>query len=188
MVSVSGARCAAVAPWREIADRGVEFDGELERLLELAEGGDFTAALDGLRAQGERLYGDKLALDDGALADLLRAEATPPDDAHLTPVLAMGQAITLRDALRDDDEQPSYDGHAFDELAFGTRWDGDVTGVRAPTWIYSGSEDVVTPPEHARWYAAQIPGSELVTREGLGHLGSFEAHRDEMLATLRAAF
>src|SRR5690349_21427310 len=28
--------CAAVAPWQEIQDRGVEFDDELERLIDLA--------------------------------------------------------------------------------------------------------------------------------------------------------
>ena len=44
---------------------------------------------------------------------------------------------------------------------------------------------MVTPLDHARWYVEQIPHATLVVREGLGHLGSFEAHRVEMLVTLR---
>ena len=63
------------------------------------------------------------------------------------------------------------------------------TGVRLVGFSRPGSggsttrrsADVVTPLEHARWYAAQIPHNALVVREGLGHLGSFQAHRDETL-------
>jgi pimeloyl-ACP methyl ester carboxylesterase len=177
--------CAAVAPWQEVDDPGVEFDAELQRLLGVAALGDIDAALLGLCSHGERLYGAKLALDDAELATQLAAEAAPPDDVLLTPVLAMGQAITLHDALSDDDEQPAYDSHAFDELAFGAPWDVDVRDVRAPTWVCQGTEDEVTPLAHGRWYAERIAGAELVIRDGHGHLGSFEAHRDEMLMMLR---
>lgn len=180
--------CAAVAPWRAVEDRGVEFDDELERLIDLADR-DLGAAVDGIRNRAAREHAALLALDDQALADRLHAEAAPPDDAVLTPLLAMGQAVTLRDAFGQDDETdpPSFDGPAFDELAFGRPWDVDVRGVVAPTWIWQGDRDVVTPLDHARWYAAQIPQASLVVREGRGHLGSFEAGRDEMLATLRDA-
>ena len=181
----AGGLCAAVAPWREVEDRGAEFDADLERLIELAER-DLEAAIDGVRARGEREFAESLALDDESLADRLRAEAAAPDDQVLTPMLAMGQAVTLRDAFnQDDDDPPQYDGLAFDELAFGSRWDVDVRGVVAPTWIWQGSHDVVTPMEHAHWYSARIPHATLVVRDGRGHLGSFEAGRDEMLATLR---
>jgi pimeloyl-ACP methyl ester carboxylesterase len=99
----------------------------------------------------------------------------------------MGQAVTLRDAFGQDLETDpaTYDGLAFDELAFGRPWDVDIGSVAAPTWIWQGSKDVVTPLDHARWYAARIPHATLVVREGYGHLGSFEAFADEMLATLR---
>ena len=181
--------CAAVAPWTEISDRGLEFDDELERLVELA-GRDVAAALDGARARGAREFAARLALDDEALAAQLEADATPPDDAVLTATLAFGQAVTLRDAFNQDDDQadygpPDYDSYAFDELAFGCPWGVDIRDVVAPTWIWQGSADVVTPLEHGHWYAGQIPSATLVVREGRGHLGSLEAHRDEMFATLR---
>ena len=183
--------CAAVAPWQEIDDRGVEVDDELERLVDLAAR-DLRAALEGLRARGAREYAEQLALSDDALAARLVSDADPADAALLTPLLAMGQAITLRDAFDQDDDTgvyglPSYDGYAFDELAFGCPWEVSVTDVVAPTWVWQGSRDVVTPLDHAGWYAGRIGHASLVVREGLGHLGSFEAHRDEMLATLRDA-
>jgi len=176
--------CAAVAPWREVDDPGVEFDAELERLVDLA-GHDLDGAVDGIRARAEREYAAQLALDDEALADRLRSDAAPPDAELITPLLAMGQAVTLRDALSDEDERPAYDSIAFDELAFGLPWDVDVSSVRAPTWVWQGTADVVTPPGHAAWYADRIPQATVVMREGHGHLGSFEAFADEILATLR---
>jgi pimeloyl-ACP methyl ester carboxylesterase len=183
--------CAAVAPWQEVDERGVEFDDELARLVELA-GHDLPAAVDGARARGVREFADQLALDDSALAQRIRADAVGPDVEFLTPLVAMGQVITLRDAFDQDDDTgvygpPHLDGYAFDELAFGRPWDVDVRDVVAPTWIWQGSLDPVTPPAHGQWYADRIPGATLVVREGRGHLGSFEGHRDEMLATLRDA-
>lgn len=178
--------CAAVAPWQQVQDRGVEFDEELAQLLELAAH-DVDAAVAGLRRQGERVFAEQVALDDDDLAKVLLAEAMPPDEQVLTPALAASQAVTLHDALSDEDELPCYDTYAFDELAFGLPWDVDVRAVAAASWIWQGDRDVVTPLEHARWYAGQIPHASLVVREGRGHLGSFEAHRDEMLTTLRDA-
>ena len=178
--------CAAVAPWREVDDPGIEFDEELGRLVELAEH-DLDAAIDGVRARAEGEYADQLSLDDQALAARLVTEADGPDAGLLTPSLAMGQAVTLRDALSDAEERPAYDSVAFDELAFGRPWDVDVRAVAAPTWIWQGSADVVTPLDHARWYAERIPHATVVVRDGHGHLGSLEAFADEVLATLRDA-
>jgi len=178
--------CAAVAPWQEVTERGGGYDDELVDLLARADG-DPAAMLDAVRGRDERRLAPLLALEDDALAARLRAEADPADAEWLTPELAMGQAITLRDALSDDDEQPSYDSPAFDHLAFGTPWDVDVAGVRAPTWVWQGTRDPVTPPAHGEWWAGRIPHAELVPREGRGHLGTFEAHRDEMLAVLARA-
>lgn len=129
-----------------------------------------------------------LALDDDALATALVAEATPEDRPYLDATLAASQVVMLRDALEDDDgAAPTYDGLEFDHRAFSPPWDVDVSTVTAPTWIWQGTHDQVTPMAHAEWYAATIASATLVPREGLGHLGSFEAHRDEMLVTLRDA-
>ena len=144
---------------------------------------------DDLEAEKSHLA-DLLALDDAALGRALVEEATVEDAPFLDLVLAASQVVTLRDAVEDDDGgggTPSYATLDFDHAAFAPPWDVDVSRLAAPTWVWQGSRDVVTPLEHGQWYADRIPHATLVVRDGLGHLGSFEAHRDEMLATLRDA-
>lgn len=178
--------CATVAPWGGLTDRGVEYDDALATLLAGAEA-DPSGALDALRARHQRELAPLLALGDEELATRILADADAADRELLTPALARAQALTLRDALGDEDGAPTFDSPAFDHLAFGTAWDVDVAAVRAPTWVWQGTSDPVTPLDHARWWAEQVPHATLVRREGRGHLGSFEGHRDEMLATLRDA-
>jgi pimeloyl-ACP methyl ester carboxylesterase len=147
---------------------------------------DETDALD----QEKRHLADLLALDDGALAAALVVEASDEDARYLDAVVAASQVVTLRDAVGDEDGgggTPTYETLDFDHAAFSPPWDVDVTTVTAPTWVWQGTRDQVTPLVHAEWYAARLPTATLVPRPGLGHLGSFEAHRDEMLATLRDA-
>jgi pimeloyl-ACP methyl ester carboxylesterase len=144
---------------------------------------------DELEAEKSHLA-DLLALDDEALGRALVDEATVEDAPFLDLVLAASQVVTLRDAVEDDDGGggvPSYATLHFDHAAFAPPWDVDVASISAPTWVWQGSRDVVTPLEHGQWYADRIPHTSLVVREGLGHLGSFEAYRDEMLVTLRDA-
>jgi pimeloyl-ACP methyl ester carboxylesterase len=143
----------------------------------------------GLDAE-KRHAAELLALDDAALASALVAEASAEDAPYLDRLLAASQVVALRDAFDDEDGgggSPAYDTLDFDYGAFAPPWDVDVTTLRAPAWIWQGSRDLVTPLEHARWYAAAIPHATLVVREGHGHLGSFEAYAEEMLTTLRDA-
>jgi pimeloyl-ACP methyl ester carboxylesterase len=178
--------CAAVAPWREVTDRGAGYDDELVGLLTRSDG-NLTALLDAVRGREEHRLAPMLALDDAELAARLLAEADPADAEWLTPELAMAQAITLQDTLSDDHGEPSYDSPAFDHVAFGGSWDVDVSAVHAPTRVWQGTLDPVTPPAHGEWWQRTVPHAELVLRDGCGHLGTFEAHRDEMLAVLRDA-
>lgn len=46
--------------------------------------------------------------------------------------------------------------------------------VTAPTLVLWGAEDRVTPPEYGEKYAKLIPGAELETLPGCGHLAPFE--------------
>ncbi len=59
--------------------------------------------------------------------------------------------------------------------------------IRVPALIVVGSEDAITPPERARTIAAGIPGAELVSIEGAGHLSPMEKP-DEVAAALSAFF
>jgi pimeloyl-ACP methyl ester carboxylesterase len=131
-----------------------------------------------------------LALDDEALGRALVDEAPEEDAPFLDRTLAASQVVTLRDACEDDDGgggAPSYATLDFDHTAFAPPWDVDVSTLTAPTWVWQGTSDVVTPAVHGEWYADHLRTATLVRRPGLGHLGSFEAHRDEMFTTLRDA-
>jgi pimeloyl-ACP methyl ester carboxylesterase len=144
---------------------------------------DEAAALEAEKAH----LADLLALDDDALAAALVAEASEVDAPYLDGTLAASHVVTLRDAFEDESGGPTYETLDFDHAAFSPPWDVNVDTVTAPTWVWQGTRDEVTPFAHAEWYAAHLPTATLVPRPGLGHLGSFEAHRDEMLVTLREA-
>jgi len=46
---------------------------------------------------------------------------------------------------------------------------GVLASITVPTAVVFGTDDLVTPPGHARTLAASIPGSELVELTGCGH-------------------
>lgn len=56
--------------------------------------------------------------------------------------------------------------------------------LRKPTLVLVGSEDQIVPPINGRWLAALVPGSQLVTVEGGGHLFMF-SHHDTLVRKLR---
>ena len=179
--------CAALAPWRELDDPGLVADPAEEELLAVAEAGDSDAARVGLGKLAAQEYDELLAGDDEGIALAYRAMVPPPDDVLMTPELARALAVVVRDALEDDDERPAYDGLVFDTLATGLTWDVDVSTVTAPTWLWHGELDAVSPLSHARWYAERIRQATLVTLAGWGHLGALNADPDAVLATLRDA-
>lgn len=64
----------------------------------------------------------------------------------------------------------------------------DLTGalgtIAVPTVVLVGTRDTLTPPEHADRIVAGVPGSRLVTYEGLGHQLPYEAP-DAVVAEIR---
>jgi pimeloyl-ACP methyl ester carboxylesterase len=57
--------------------------------------------------------------------------------------------------------------------------------IAVPTVVLSGSRDTLTPPKHADRIVAGIPGSRLVSYEGLGHQLQYEAP-DAVVAEIRS--
>jgi pimeloyl-ACP methyl ester carboxylesterase len=60
-------------------------------------------------------------------------------------------------------------GVAQDLRLLSRRWGFDLGAIRAPTQIHHGDADTTVPAEHARRYAAAIPGAELRLHRGHGH-------------------
>ncbi|MCU1487227.1 MAG: putative hydrolase [Actinomycetia bacterium] len=57
--------------------------------------------------------------------------------------------------------------------------------IAMPTVVLSGTRDTLTPPKHADRMVAGIPGSRLVSYEGLGHQLQYEAP-DAVVAEIRS--
>ncbi|MGH9302810.1 MAG: alpha/beta fold hydrolase [Acidimicrobiales bacterium] len=74
-------------------------------------------------------------------------------------------------------------GWADDDLAFLKPWGFELTDIAVPTRIQYGSSDVMVPPSHGEWLAANVPGAEVKLTE-LGHMGDPDADLRDSVAWL----
>jgi pimeloyl-ACP methyl ester carboxylesterase len=112
-----------------------------------------------------------------AMRDLL-----PTDAAALElPGVADGLVAVMREGLRQGTA-----GCGWDNVAWVGPWHLELGTVRAPTWLWYGSEDPLAPPVHGEWLASRLPDARLVVRPGEGHLGIY-THWDEISSTLTRA-
>jgi pimeloyl-ACP methyl ester carboxylesterase len=75
-------------------------------------------------------------------------------------------------------------GAITDDLAYTRPWGFDVAAIDVPVLLLHGEDDGIAPVGHARWLAAQIPGAELRTFPGEGHI-SVLTHAADAVAWLR---
>lgn len=50
----------------------------------------------------------------------------------------------------------------------------DLPGIRIPTLVAAGADDVLIPPENSEEIAAAIPGAQLEILSNCGHMGMIE--------------
>ena len=62
-------------------------------------------------------------------------------------------------------------GWVDDDLAFLQPWGFDVSAVAVPVLIRYGLTDVLVPPAHGEWLAANVPGCIVEAEASAGHLG-----------------
>jgi pimeloyl-ACP methyl ester carboxylesterase len=62
-------------------------------------------------------------------------------------------------------------------------WGFELGSIQVPTLVCHGDADLTVPPQHARLFAAAIPGAQLQIYPGHGHFSILDAVRD-MLAPL----
>jgi pimeloyl-ACP methyl ester carboxylesterase len=75
-------------------------------------------------------------------------------------------AVAADDPMRDAYIEQCRDGvmgWVDDERALQVPWGFDVGDIAVPTVIYANPNDPTTPPNHADWLVAHIPGSILVS-------------------------
>jgi len=63
-------------------------------------------------------------------------------------------------------------GWVDDDLALVRPWGFDLAAISMPVLIRYGISDVLVPPAHGEWLAANVPGSIVKVNEVAGHLGA----------------
>jgi pimeloyl-ACP methyl ester carboxylesterase len=125
---------------------------------------------------------DGLRPDPGHAAEVLARALAPTADPHAVGALAAGQAD--EEALcADPSRRARLEGMlagAYVQRAAGVAadivsytvadWGFDPGAVAAPTTAVYGDADEIVTPAHGEWYARQVPGAELRTVPGQGHL------------------
>lgn len=62
-------------------------------------------------------------------------------------------------------------GWVDDGLAFTQPWGFDVSAISVPVLIRYGLTDVLVPPAHGEWLAANVPGCIVEVEDTAGHMG-----------------
>jgi pimeloyl-ACP methyl ester carboxylesterase len=168
---------AGIGPWRLLSDPADEPEelAQERALLALLDAGDVAGAWSGMVASVHREV-DKLAgLDDEARLDtFFGGSGNAPTAAHDRAAWAANLA----------DLVAHPEGWAFDSLAWGGSWDVDPSEVAAPTALWYGDADFMSPPTNGQWYADRIAGSELVVLPGENHMQVCSDHWTEHLTGL----
>lgn len=61
-------------------------------------------------------------------------------------------------------------GLVDDDIAYVTPWGFDPASIAVPSLLLHGVDDRIAPVTHGEWLAGRIPGAELWTTEGDGHI------------------
>jgi pimeloyl-ACP methyl ester carboxylesterase len=112
-----------------------------------------------------------------ALADRLRAEGNAFLVDAPPPLLSDGADPALWARVRDLIADQPAGSIAAAAIGMAERPDStpDLPGIHVPTSVITSTGDTLIPPEATAPMAGQIPGGELVTLEGAGHLSNLEA-------------
>ena len=110
------------------------------------------------------------------LAEKVRAEGSTPLVEAPPPLLSEGADPALWGKVKEMIARQSGDAIAAAALGMAERPDSGPTlgEIDVPTTVIVGSADTLTPPAMSETISKGIPGSELVTLEGAGHLSNLE--------------
>jgi len=99
-------------------------------------------------------------LDDYGLSESDRAQLERPETKQIILESTFEQAVN------------GVSGWVDDELAFVRPWGFDLGSISVPVLIRYGVTDVLVPPAHGEWLAANVPGCLVEVEDVAGHLGS----------------
>jgi pimeloyl-ACP methyl ester carboxylesterase len=99
-------------------------------------------------------------LGDFELSESDRAELARPELVELIRESTYEQAVN------------GVGGWVDDDLAFLRPWGFDVGTISVPVLVRYGLTDVLVPPAHGEWLAANVPGCIVEVDDTAGHLGT----------------
>jgi pimeloyl-ACP methyl ester carboxylesterase len=165
-----------IGPWRVLEDSSRDPEGS--KCLELHDAGDAAGAWECMKRDVEQSYAELATLDDSGLADWIMprvgAGSRLSEDQAYRALWAENLRVVADGVL----------GSAYDNIAWGARWDVDPGDIAAPTTLWYGELDVRCPVAHGQWYADGIPDSRLVVIPRQAHLDVIDAHWPEVFAGL----
>jgi pimeloyl-ACP methyl ester carboxylesterase len=112
----------------------------------------------------------------------LRLAATAQPDADIRALQEPGMRESFLTCYLEAFRRGSW-GVAQDLRLLTRPWGFDLGSITAPTWIHHGDADTTVPVQHARLYAAAIPGAQLHIYPGHGHFSILSQPQD-LLAPL----
>jgi pimeloyl-ACP methyl ester carboxylesterase len=99
-------------------------------------------------------------LEDYEMSDSDRAELARPEIAEIIRETTFEHAVN------------GVGGWVDDGLAFVQPWGFDVADISVPVLVRYGMTDVLVPPAHGEWIAANVPGCIVKISDEAGHLGA----------------
>jgi len=158
---VAAASLAGVGPW--------DAPG-LDWLAGMGDGNvrEFGLVLDGeeaLRPALERDRSELLHTTAEQVRDAMAPHLSPTDSRALTGELAAYFHSSMVHGLGEN-----ADGWVDDNLAFVKSWGFELAQIDRPVLVIQGGDDLMVPPAHGRWLAANIPGAESRIDDAHGHL------------------
>ncbi|MGH2977298.1 MAG: alpha/beta fold hydrolase [Gaiellaceae bacterium] len=160
-------RCAAAATLASVGPYGVPGLDFTEGMGE-ANVRDFDAVLAGPEALEPVLLRDQaemFAAGPDGLREAMLTVLSPLDQEAFTP--EVGEWIY---AVMAEGAAERIEGFRDDNLACVRPWSFDPSAIRVPVLLLQGTEDLMVPPAHGRWLAAQIPGVEADISDTEGHI------------------
>jgi pimeloyl-ACP methyl ester carboxylesterase len=142
--------------------------------------------LEGMDSENVKEFGWALAGEDVLTRELEAEEARMKERVAVDPSTAL-EGFDLSEADRAQMRRPEtmqitrestaersrngVGGWVDDDLAFFKPWGFDVADVSVPVLVWYGASDVLVPPAHGEWLAANVPGCVVKVDDVAGHMG-----------------